>query len=63
MDEREREETGYALAKQVPDMSRGFVIQTSYGNLVIDADEAERVQRVVQQILQKRLRAGVAATA
>jgi len=63
MEEREREETGYALAKQVPDMSRGFVIQTSYGNLVIDADEAERVQRVVQQILQKRLRAGVAATA
>ncbi len=61
MNEREREETGYAVAKQVPDMSRGFVIQTSYGDLVIHADEAEPVRRVVQQILQKRLRAGFVA--
>ena len=26
---------GYALAKQVPDMERGFTIGTSYGDIVI----------------------------
>nr|WP_295782174.1 hypothetical protein [Rhodoferax sp.] len=27
----------YALAKQVPDMARGFIINTSYGEIVIEA--------------------------
>ena len=34
MNEREIE---YALAKQVPDMKRGFTIGTSYGDIVIEA--------------------------
>jgi hypothetical protein len=29
-------EISYALAKQVPDMARGFTIQTSYGDIVIE---------------------------
>ena len=28
---------GYALAKQVPDMERGFIIATGYGDIVIPA--------------------------
>lgn len=28
---------GYALAKQVPDMERGFTIATGYGDIVIPA--------------------------
>lgn len=46
----------YALAKQVPDMERGFTIQTNYGELQIDAKDAPRVARVVHSILQKQLK-------
>jgi hypothetical protein len=31
------QEIQYALAKQVPDMERGFTIATSYGDIVIPA--------------------------
>ena len=30
----------YALAKQVPDMERGFIIATGYGDIVIPAGRA-----------------------
>lgn len=50
------ETIGYALAKQVPDMERGFTIQTSYGELRIDAENARRVVLVVRSILQKQLK-------
>jgi len=50
------ETIGYALAKQVPDMERGFTIQTSYGELRIDAEDAARVAKVVRSILQKHLK-------
>ena len=45
----------YALAKQVPDMLRGFTIQTSYGDIAIGVEDAECVARVVRAILQKQL--------
>ena len=42
----------YALAKQVPDMARGFTIQTNYGDIVFAPGfAAERVQRQVKRIL------------
>lgn len=54
--------TSYALAKQVPDMSRGFTICTAYGDLQIDADEAAPIIDAVRRVLESRLhvsRAGV----
>lgn len=51
---------GYALAKQIPAMERGFTIQTSYGDLVIDAEDAPRFAALARSILLKQLkRAGV----
>ncbi len=32
-----QDEIGYALAKQIPDMSRGFSIDTNYGLIQIPA--------------------------
>jgi len=32
-----QDEIGYALAKQIPDMSRGFSIDTNYGVIQIPA--------------------------
>lgn len=49
-------ELGYALAKQVPAMERGFTIQTSYGELRIDAEDAPRIARVIRSSLQKQLK-------
>jgi len=46
---------GYALAKQVPAMERGFTIQTSYGDLVIDAEDAGRFAALTRELLQDRL--------
>ncbi|MGF6610634.1 hypothetical protein OKW45_005556 [Paraburkholderia sp. WSM4175] len=47
---------GYALAKQVPDMERGFTIQTSYGELRIDAEDAPRFVALARNLLQKQLK-------
>ncbi|KHK58137.1 hypothetical protein PI86_11030 [Burkholderia sp. A9] len=51
----EAEAIGYALAKQVPDMERGFTIQTSYGNIEIGAEDAGQVAALVRKILQRKL--------
>lgn len=46
-------EISYALAKQVPDMARGFTIQTSYGELVIEPGQmAERIATTVRLVLE-----------
>ncbi|KWE77265.1 hypothetical protein WL78_00445 [Burkholderia ubonensis] len=45
----------YALAKQVPAMERGFTIQTSYGDLVIDAEDAGRFAALARVILGDKL--------
>lgn len=45
----------YALAKQVPAMERGFTIGTSYGDLVIDPEDAEDFAALAKIILQARL--------
>lgn len=48
-------ELEYALAKQVPDMARGFTIETSYGRIVIEADQAPKIIRVARAALQREL--------
>ncbi|RQY25348.1 hypothetical protein [Burkholderia stagnalis] len=45
----------YALAKQVPAMKRGFTIQTSYGDLTIDAEDAERFVTLARMVLVRKL--------
>lgn len=43
----------YALAKQVPDMSRGFTIATSYGDITIPPGwMADRIRESVERVLQ-----------
>lgn len=52
MNQRELE---YALAKQVPDMARGFTINTSYGDIVIEAGMASLVAKHLEQLLREYL--------
>lgn len=48
----DEQDISYALAKQVPDMARGFTIQTSYGDLVIESGlMAERIATAVRLVL------------
>ena len=51
----------YALAKQVPAMERGFTISTSYGDIWIDADDAEPFQRLAKLMLTQKLANAMAA--
>ncbi|MDH6146090.1 MULTISPECIES: hypothetical protein [Paraburkholderia] len=53
---REQDDLSYALAKQVPDMERGFAISTRYGDLPIDGDDAVQVAALVERLLRKKLR-------
>ncbi|MDF5921576.1 hypothetical protein P4133_25415 [Pseudomonas aeruginosa] len=48
-------EIEYALAKQVPDMARGFTIATSYGELHVGAVDAPVVMKVVRDLLESEL--------
>ena len=46
----------YALAKQVPDMERGFTVSTSYGDIVIPPGKlATRLKGHMQRALMRRL--------
>jgi hypothetical protein len=50
------DQLSYSLAKQVPDMSRGFTIQTSYGDIVIPPGKtATRIQETVRSALEVEL--------
>ena len=49
---------GYALAKQVPDMARGFTIHTSYGEIaVVPGPLADQIQALVRQATERELAA------
>lgn len=50
-------DVSYALAKKVPDMKRGFTIQTSYGEICIDAEHAGPFATLAQAMLGKQLEA------
>lgn len=45
----------YSLARHIPDMARGFTIQTHYGDLVVAADEAPAFIRLTEKALKRRL--------
>ena len=46
----------YALAKQVPDMARGFSIHTSYGEIaVVPGPLADQIQALVHQATEREL--------
>ncbi len=46
----------YALAKQVPDMARGFSIHTSYGEIaVVPGPLADQIQALVRQATEREL--------
>ncbi len=47
----------YAIAKQIPDMARGFVIQTNYGEIAIDSVDAPTVIDAVKAIIQRNIKA------
>ena len=48
----------YALAKQVPDMARGFSIHTSYGEIaVVPGPLADQIQALVREATERELSA------
>ena len=47
----------YDLAKKVPDMRRGFRIETHYGEIEIDGDDAKPFADLVERLLTKKLNA------
>ena len=49
-------ELSYTLSKQIPDMARGFVIQTGYGDIVIDADDAQPFIGAVTKVINRKLK-------
>ena len=55
MDTNEANKISYALAKQVPDMLRGVLIRTSYGDISLDGDDAEVLAGMVKVMLERRL--------
>lgn len=57
----EQNRLSYALAKQVPAMARGFAISTSYGDIQIDAEDAEPFQRLAKLMLNQKLANAIAA--
>lgn len=50
------QELSYALAKQVPDMERGFTIQTNYGELIVQAEDAKPFIAAITKLLKRELR-------
>ena len=52
----------YALAKQVPDMERGFTIHTNYGEIVIEPGRhADAIAATVRRALEIQLKAAALA--
>lgn len=49
------DELTYSLAKRVPDMARGFSIETNYGTIHIEADQAAPIIKAVRIALEKDL--------
>jgi len=47
----------YDLAKKVPDMRRGFRIETNYGEIDIDEADAKPFADLVERLLTKKLNA------
>ena len=58
----QEQQLSYALAKQVPDLARGFSIATSYGDIVVEAGHhADAIAATVRRVLEVQLKAAVQA--
>lgn len=44
----------YDLSKKVPDMRRGFTIETRYGSIEVGPDDAEAFARLVEVMLERQ---------
>ena len=54
----QEQQLGYALAKQVPDLERGFTIATSYGDIVVaPGHHADAIAATVRRVLEIQLKA------
>ena len=54
----QEQQLSYALAKQVPDLARGFSIATSYGDIVVEAGRhADAIAATVRRVLEIQLKA------
>lgn len=51
----EQDRLGYALAKQVPAMERGFTIATSYGDIEMTGPDAVLIARMTGLVLSDKL--------
>ena len=50
------DDLNYTLAKRIPNMERGFKIETDYGDFFIEADEAEPIIKAVRRAVEKSLK-------
>lgn len=57
------EQLYYTLAKRVPAMERDFTIETNYGPISFDGDEAKSVITAVRKLLERQLKAAEKAQA
>lgn len=53
----------YSLAKRVPAMERDFTIETNYGPIQFDGEEAKAVITAVRKLLERKLKAAEKAEA
>lgn len=53
----------YSLAKRVPAMERDFTIETNYGPIQFDGEEARAVITAVRKLLERKLKAAEKAEA
>ena len=54
----QEQQLSYALAKQVPDLARGFSIATSYGDIVVaPGHHADAIAATVRRVLEVQLKA------
>ncbi|MFA6971670.1 MAG: hypothetical protein WC208_09755 [Gallionella sp.] len=57
------ENLGYSLSKRVPAMESGFSIETNYGPISFEEDEAKSVITAVRKLLERKLKAAEKAQA
>jgi hypothetical protein len=56
------QDLSYALSKKVPDMQRGFTIETSYGEIVVESGRhADAIATAVRRALEIQLKAAALA--
>ena len=54
----QEQQLSYALAKQVPDLERGFTISTNYGHIFIEpGHHANAIAATVRRVLEIQLKA------